>query len=253
MHVRAELIEGQEEQVLARAKLYRDDRAEIRQQLTVGGGVVRAADGRGERREGLPCRSQHAVDADADPAELQIAAERRGRIQVDERRLVEQVAVVVVLARREHDVGLRHVGQRADIEQQEVLLADAGGEVLLDLRGGQRAVVDGDELDDALPRMLTGDLITDHEREGVVPVGERAALGRIDVAGEHAVDIEPLAVDRIVGQHHVLQGGLRGIPLAVVVISGGMPSVLVALLRVKPSYCIASWPSVMLRVVLLPE
>src|SRR5262249_5653572 len=35
--------------------------------------------------------------------------------------------------------------------------------------------------------------------------------------------------------------------------SGGMPAVLVTLLRAKPSYCMASCPSGMLRVVLLPD
>ncbi len=42
-------------------------------------------------------------------------------------------------------------------------------------------------------------------------------------------------------------------PLAVVVTRGGVPLVSVVLLRARPSYCMTAWPSVALRVVLLPE
>src|SRR5947209_15384459 len=61
-------------------------------------------------------------------------------------------------------------------------ISNAGGEVLLHLRRRERAVVDGDELDDALPLALTGGLVAQHQCEGAVPVGERAALGRIGIA-----------------------------------------------------------------------
>ena len=45
------------------------------------------------------------------------------RIERDERRLVEQIAVAVVLADREHHVALRHAGHRRHVEQQVVALA----------------------------------------------------------------------------------------------------------------------------------
>ncbi len=70
------------------------------------------------------------------------AAGHGGRIQADELRIGEQVAVAVVLRGLEHDVGLRHIDQVRDAEQQEELLADAGFEILLDLLQVQRAVVD---------------------------------------------------------------------------------------------------------------
>src|SRR3984893_9626744 len=155
MHVRAELIERQEEQVVAGPEGHRDHGPETRQQLTVGGGVVRAADARAHGGVRLAGRGQHAVYAEAHAADLQLRRRRRPGIEADELRLVEQVAEVVVLARLEQDVRLRHARQRADAEQQVVLLANAGGEVLLDLRRGERAVVNGDELDDALPLALT--------------------------------------------------------------------------------------------------
>src|SRR5438477_4957062 len=85
------------------------------------------------------------------------------------------------------------------------LLPDAGGEVLLDLCRRERAVVDGDELDHALPLALTGGLVAEHQCEGAVPVGERAALGRIGIAAPDPVDVDLLAVDRIVGEHQMLQ------------------------------------------------
>jgi len=75
------------------------------------------------------------------PLILQIRRHRRLGIEADELRLVEQVTEVVVLTRLEQDVRLRHARQRADAEQQVVLLANAGGEVLLDLRRRERAVV----------------------------------------------------------------------------------------------------------------
>ena len=68
--------------------------------------------------------------------------------------------------------------QVADVEQHEVLLADAGLEVLLDLRRRQRAVVDRDQAQHALPLAVGRGLVAEHQREGVVPVGERAAALR---------------------------------------------------------------------------
>ncbi len=69
--------------------------------------------------------------------------------------------------------------------------------------------MDGRELDDTQPLLVAGRLVTEHEGKSVVPVGERPALLGIDVARVLAVDVDLLAVDRIVRQHEVLQGGLR--------------------------------------------
>src|SRR4029077_12734371 len=192
MHVRAELIERQEEQVVGRPEGHRDHGAETRQQLTVDGGIVRAADTGTQGGVRLAGRGQYAVHAEAHAADLQIRRHRRLGIEADELRLVEEVAEVVVLTRLEQDVRLRYARQGADAEQQVVLLANAGREVLLDLRRGERAVVDGDELDDALPLALTGGLVAEHQREAAVPVGERAALGRIRIAAIDAVDVDLL-------------------------------------------------------------
>jgi hypothetical protein len=56
--------------------------------------------------------------------------------------------------------------------------------------------------------VIAGSLIADQEREAVVPVGERAAGGLVDVAAEDTVDVELTAVGRIVSHHQVLQRGL---------------------------------------------
>ena len=97
----------------------------------------------------------------------------------------------------------------ADVEQHEVLLADAGIEVLLDLRGRQRAVVDRDQAQHAFPLAIGRGLVAEHQREGVVPVGEAAAALRVGIAGVHAVHVEAAAFDRAVGHDHVLQRRLR--------------------------------------------
>ena len=102
------------------------------------GRLVTAASGDGEA---LPALSAHRdaealqqvlfegapVHADADA--LDAHAVRPGRrVEADQHRLVEQVRVAVELADLEHHVGLRHVDEVADVEQQEVALADAGVE-----------------------------------------------------------------------------------------------------------------------------
>ena len=55
--------------------------------------------------------------------------------EADERRIVEEIAVIVVLHGGHHDVRLRDAHDAAHVEQQEVLLPDAGVEVLQHLRG----------------------------------------------------------------------------------------------------------------------
>src|SRR5207248_1319999 len=82
----------------------------------------------------LASRSQHAVHTEAHAADLQTRRHHCLRIQADELRLVEQIAVVVVLTGLEQDVRLRHARQGTHPEQQVVLLPNAGGEVLLHLR-----------------------------------------------------------------------------------------------------------------------
>src|SRR5207253_173704 len=72
MHVRAELIERQEEQVAGRSQGHRNHGAKTRQQLTVGGGVARAADTGAHGGVRLARGGQHAIHADADTADLQI-------------------------------------------------------------------------------------------------------------------------------------------------------------------------------------
>ena len=125
-----------------------DHRADRRQRLAERA-VERVRDRGVERAVGLADLRFAAIHADAHAGERNAARARRG-IEADEGRLVEQVAVAVELAHLEQDVGLRHVDEVAHREQQEELLADAGLEVLLDLRRRQRAVVDRDQAEHAL-------------------------------------------------------------------------------------------------------
>ena len=75
--------------------------------------------------------------------------------------------------------------------------------------GRERAVVDGDHAHHAFPLAVGRGLVAEHQREGVVPVGETAAALRVGVARVHAVHVEAAAFDRAVGQHDVLQRRLR--------------------------------------------
>ena len=93
--VRAELVEGQEELVPIRPLLQADHGADVRQRLAERT-VVRVVDRRVERSIGLADVRLAAVHAD--PEALDRDAARAGRrIEADEGRLVEQVAVAVVL------------------------------------------------------------------------------------------------------------------------------------------------------------
>ena len=75
----------------------------------VAGGVVRVADGRVQRRVGLAdVRLRRRSRRCACPRSA-CCRDRGARIEADEGRLGEQVAVAVVLAGLEHDVALRHV------------------------------------------------------------------------------------------------------------------------------------------------
>ena len=158
----------QEELVAVRPLVQRDHRADVVQHL------ARGADGRVEIDVGLADRGLDAVHADAHALDGDVQ-HRRSVAQHDEHRLLEQVAVAVELADLEHDVGVRHVHEARHREQQEELLADADGHVLLDLRLGERAVVDRDQAQHALPLAVAGDLVAEHQRERVVPVVEVAA------------------------------------------------------------------------------
>src|SRR5690606_4410133 len=133
-------------------------------------------------------RDTYALDVDA--------FRLRRLVEADEERIAEQVGVAVELRGFEHDVAVRYIDQMLDAEQQEEPLADAGGEVLLDLSLRQHPVVNGDEPYHAGPRPVAGDLVAEHERERVVPVGQRAA-GSGFLRDEHPVDVNPPALDRI--------------------------------------------------------
>ena len=97
-----------------------------------------------------------------------------------------------------------------DAEQQEVLLADAGVEVLLNLRRCEYAIVDRDEADHARPGAITRDFVAEHESEGVVPVGQQCRPVQDPVrCNEHAVDIDLAALDRVESHDDVLQRRLQ--------------------------------------------
>ncbi len=129
-------------------------------------------------------------------------------------RLREQVGVIVELRHLEQDVRGRHVNDVLDAEQQVEFLTDAYVEVLHDLRGRQRELVDRHHAQRTLPQAVTAGLVAEHEGEGVVPVDQRARLRRIPLRDELAVNVDlasrPVAViDRAVGCDNVLQGRLQ--------------------------------------------
>ena len=102
-----QLVESQEELVGQGSGLQADHRADIRQHFTLRG--VGRTGHRGIQGDiGLAHLRDRAVDADADTLHRNAGqgARGNGRIQRDEGRLIEHVAVAVVLAGRHHDVGL---------------------------------------------------------------------------------------------------------------------------------------------------
>ena len=90
-----------------------------------------------------------------------------------QRRLAEQVAVGVEVGDDELD---RAAGAHPlrDVEAQQQPLADAGLEVLLDLRVGERLLVDREQADLALPRPAAVRLGAEREAVARIPVPEAA-------------------------------------------------------------------------------
>ena len=104
----ADLLEGQEEQVVEHALLEADDRADGRHLLAGAGGVARAADG---RRSAATYAWPACASAPFTPMRTPSIgrfATVRVRIEADEGRLGELQAVAVELAGLEHHVRLRH-------------------------------------------------------------------------------------------------------------------------------------------------
>src|SRR5690606_773807 len=93
------------------------------------------------------------------------------------------------------------------------LLPHAGREVLLNLLLGQSPIVDCDEAHDTRPGPIVTDLVSEHERETVVPLSERAAAPVLH-ARIFAVDVDTTATDWIERHDDVLQSRLQ--PLLVV-------------------------------------
>ncbi len=56
--------------------------------------------------------------------------------------------------------------------------------------------MDSDQPRHAEPLTVARGLVAEDQREAVIPAVERAAVDRIHVAGEYAVDVQPAAVDR---------------------------------------------------------
>ena len=156
-----------------------------------------------------------AIDANAHAGNRD-SARRACRVENDKYRLVEQVAVVVVLANLEHDITIGDTGVVTDVKQQEKLFTHTDVQILQDLCLGQGAVMNSHEAQLPLPLAVAGNLIAQYKGKTVVPVNQTAPGNRVDVSGEHTVDIQAPAIDRIVGCDDVLQGCLQ----VFIVISG---------------------------------
>ncbi len=200
----AKLVERQEEHVVCRSLIDGDDRTDGRQHLSARSCVARRPDGRGQRRIRLSRGRDDPIDAKPHAGDDNVGR-RRLRIEADERRIGEEIAVGIVLGALDLDVRLRDTRQRTHVEQQEVLLADAGIEVLQDLGGRESAAVDGSKLDRASPPLFARDFATHSQSKRAVPARQRATASGVLVGGQRAIDIQLLAIDRIVGQHDVLQ------------------------------------------------
>ena len=95
-----------------------------------------------------------------------------------------------------------------DAEQQVVFLPDPDIEVLYNLLGRERGIVNRHHANGARPGIGAGSGVAQHHGVGLAPVIEQAAARGIDIAAEAAVDVNLAPLHRVVGDHHVLQAGL---------------------------------------------
>ncbi len=61
----------------------------------------------------------------------------------------------------------------------------------------------------AVPRTIAGDFVADDERKGVLPVDQRAARYRVNVADEVAVNVNASTIGRVIRSDNVLQRCLQ--------------------------------------------